>query len=81
MLTFRNVDTSPDDPVETWPPEAIATALSRGDLDHWRRLAAAIRREPWGRVARAVEGAIEIAAITGHRIEVQRRSERATRSG
>jgi DNA-binding transcriptional regulator YiaG len=54
-LAFRNVDASPDDPVSEWPQEAIQTALERGGLSHWRRLAEAIRADPWGRVARAVE--------------------------
>jgi DNA-binding transcriptional regulator YiaG len=54
-LTFRNVDASPDDPVEQWPVEAIQAALERGSLRQWRRLASAIRMQPWGPVARAVE--------------------------
>ncbi len=54
-LVFRNVDTSPDDPVSEWPLEAIQTALERGSLSHWRRLANAIHEEPWGPVARRVE--------------------------
>ena len=54
-LAFRNVDASPDDPVSEWPTEAIQTALARGGLAHWRRLAGAIRAEPWGPVARRVE--------------------------
>jgi len=54
-LTFRNVDASPDDLVVEWPLEAIQTALERGSLKHWRRLAAEIRAEPWGSVARQVE--------------------------
>jgi len=53
-LTFRNVEASPNDPVSTWPQEAIQTALERGSLSHWRRLAKAIRAEPWGPVARRV---------------------------
>jgi DNA-binding transcriptional regulator YiaG len=52
---FRNVDVSPGDPVEQWPQEAIQTALERGGLSDWRRLAAAIRSEPWGSVTRHVE--------------------------
>jgi DNA-binding transcriptional regulator YiaG len=55
MLAFRNVDVSPEDPVSEWPLEAIQTALERGGLAHWRRLAAGIRAEPWGPVARRVE--------------------------
>jgi len=54
-LSFRNVDAEVDDPVETWPAEAVQTALERGGLMHWRRLAAAIRTDPWGPTARAVE--------------------------
>ncbi|HEU4905111.1 MAG TPA: helix-turn-helix transcriptional regulator [Solirubrobacterales bacterium] len=54
-LAFRNVDASPDDPVAEWPAEAIQTALERGSLTYWRRLAKAIQTEPWGPVARRVE--------------------------
>jgi len=54
-LSFRNVDASPTDPVEEWPLEALQAALERGGLRHWRRLAAAIRKQPWGPVARDVE--------------------------
>lgn len=54
-LIFRNVNASPDDPVEEWPLEAIQTALERGSLKHWRRLGAAINAHPWGPVARDVE--------------------------
>lgn len=54
-LAFRNVDASPEEPVERWPLEAIQTALERGGLSHWRRLAAAIQDQPWGPLARQVE--------------------------
>lgn len=54
-LAFRNVDVSPDEPVSEWPLEAIQTALERGGLSHWRRLASAIRAQPWGPVARQIE--------------------------
>jgi DNA-binding transcriptional regulator YiaG len=54
-LAFRNIDASPDDPVSEWPQEAIQTALERGSLSHWRRLAKAIQAEPWGPTARRVE--------------------------
>ena len=57
-LAFRNVDASPNDPVSDWPVEAIQTALERGGLSDWRRLAAAIRAQPWGAVARRVEGVL-----------------------
>lgn len=54
-LRFRNVDALPDDPVGTWPLEAVRTALERGGLRHWRRLAQVIRDDPWGTTARSVE--------------------------
>jgi len=54
-VAFRNVDVSPDDPVPAWPLEAIQTALERGGLSLWRRLADEIRAQPWGSVARGVE--------------------------
>jgi hypothetical protein len=54
-LAFRNVDASPEDPVSEWPLEAIQTALERGGLSHWRRLAEQIRAQPWGPLARGVE--------------------------
>jgi DNA-binding transcriptional regulator YiaG len=57
-LVFRSVDVSPPDPVEAWPLEAIQTALERGSLKHWRRLAATIKAQPWGPVARDVENVL-----------------------
>lgn len=57
-LAFRNVDASPDDPVSTWPIEAVQAALERGSLSDWRRLAKEIRAEPWGPVARRVESVL-----------------------
>lgn len=64
-LAFRNLDISPDDPVEIWPLEAVITALERGGLTHRRRLAAAIRADPWGPVAQAVGEALEISRPSG----------------
>jgi DNA-binding transcriptional regulator YiaG len=54
-LRFRNIEVHPDRPVDNWPAEAIETAMDRGSLRDWRRLAQAIRRNPWGRAARIVE--------------------------
>ena len=48
-LKFRNITASPDDPVDTWPFEGILAAVERGTLPDWRRLAAAIRADPWVR--------------------------------
>lgn len=54
-LRFRNVSASPDDPVETWPLEAMQTALARGSLTDWRRIVRVIQDDPWGPTARQVE--------------------------
>lgn len=64
-LTFRNIDVSPEDPVEAWPTEAVLTALERGGLRDWRRLTAAIYEDPWGPVARRVEEALEVSRPYG----------------
>lgn len=55
---FRNVDASVDDPVEEWPTEALESALERGSLAEWARIASAIRSRPWGPVARRVESVL-----------------------
>jgi DNA-binding transcriptional regulator YiaG len=57
-LKFRNITASVDDPVETWPFEGILAAVERGTLPDWRRLAAAVRADPWGPVAQQVLEAI-----------------------
>jgi DNA-binding transcriptional regulator YiaG len=54
-LAFRNLTISPAEPVSRWPTEAVQTALERGDLGDWHRVAAEMRRDPWGRTARQVE--------------------------
>ena len=59
-LKFRNIDASPDDPPETWPFEGILAAVERGTLPDWRRLAVAIRADPWGPVAQQVLEAIRL---------------------
>ncbi|MGH3754577.1 MAG: helix-turn-helix domain-containing protein [Pseudonocardiaceae bacterium] len=64
-LVFRNIDVSPEDPVEVWPTEAVLTALERGGLGHWRRLTAAINEDPWGPLARRVEEALEVSRPYG----------------
>src|SRR3954451_12411134 len=76
-IAFRNVDASPDDPVAEWPLEAIQTALERGSLKHWRRLAAAIQAQPWGPVARAVEEVLTYSRPYGVSITLERVIERA----
>jgi DNA-binding transcriptional regulator YiaG len=54
-VRFRNLDFDPTTPIDCWPAEAIETAIDRGSLSDWRRLADAIRRNPWGPAARTAE--------------------------
>jgi DNA-binding transcriptional regulator YiaG len=64
-LKFRNITVSPQDPVETWPFEGVLTAVERGTLPDWRRLARAIQADPWGPVAQQVLEAIHLAQPYG----------------
>lgn len=64
-LQFRNVDASPDDPVESWPYEALVTAIERGTITDWVRITSAIDAEPWGDVARQVEDYLGYAPTSG----------------
>ena len=58
-LQFRNLNVTPDAPVEQWPVEGVLAALERGSLQHWRKLDRAIQNDPWGSVARRVESALQ----------------------
>jgi hypothetical protein len=64
-LKFRNIDASPDDPVETWPFEGILAAVERGTLPAWHRLATAIQADPWGPVACQVLEAVRLSRPYG----------------
>jgi hypothetical protein len=48
-----------DQPVEFWPTSAIRAALQGGDIATWKRIAAALKRDPYGRTARQVEEVLE----------------------
>jgi hypothetical protein len=48
-----------DEPVEFWSTAAIRSALQSGDIDIWKRIAAALKRDPYGRTARQVEEILE----------------------
>ena len=54
-VSFRNLAFDEDAPMDAWPAEAIETLVDRGSLSDWRRLADAIRRNPWGPAARTAE--------------------------
>jgi hypothetical protein len=47
-LKFRNIQATPDDPVEQWGVEGILTCLERGHLKYWRKLARALHKDPAG---------------------------------
>lgn len=64
-LRFRNISTSPEDPVQSWPFEGILAAVERGTLPDWRRLSAAIRSDPWGPVAQQVLEALRLSRPYG----------------
>jgi hypothetical protein len=51
---FRNVEASADEPVETWPYEALVENVERGLVQDWRPVFAEIRARPWGMVARRI---------------------------
>lgn len=53
----RNHD--PEQPVEFWTTAAIRSALQGGDIATWKRIAAALKRDPFGRTARQVEEVLE----------------------
>lgn len=64
-LRFRNIDADPSDPVEEWGFEGLLTAVDRGDLNDWRRVVAAVRRDPWGDVARHLSDVFKVAEDVG----------------
>ena len=55
----RRPEGNHDQPVEFWPTAAIRSALQSGDIDIWKRIAAALKRDPYGRTARQVEEILE----------------------
>jgi hypothetical protein len=42
-------------PVEFWSTAAIRSALQSGDIATWKRIATALKRDPYGRTARQIE--------------------------
>ncbi|GAB7143067.1 helix-turn-helix domain-containing protein [Mycobacterium riyadhense] len=49
----------PDQPVEFWSTAAIRSALEGGDIATWKSIAAALKRDPYGRTARQVEEVLD----------------------
>ncbi|MBW0016304.1 MAG: XRE family transcriptional regulator [Mycobacterium sp.] len=48
-----------EQPVEFWPTAAIRSALECDDIAVWKRIAAALKRDPFGRTARQVEEVLD----------------------
>lgn len=64
-LKFRNLNVTPDDPVEQWGVEGILTAIDRGSLKHWKRITASVTANPHGEVAKDLAQAVELAEDAG----------------
>lgn len=74
---FRNVEGTPELPVEQWPYEAIVATIERGTLKDWLPIIDAIRAAPWGEVARQIEEYLGYAAAYGVGPLLRRTIERA----
>lgn len=61
-LAFRNLEIAPTAPVEQWGFEGLLAAVDRGEAADWRRIAQAVRRDPWGPVAQLLLGEVLDAA-------------------
>jgi len=55
----RSREAETNQPVEFWSTAAIRSALQGGDIATWKRIAAALKRDPYGRTARQVEEVLE----------------------
>ncbi|MBM3670544.1 MAG: helix-turn-helix transcriptional regulator [Actinobacteria bacterium] len=64
-LKFRNVDALPTDPVNTWPYEALVTAIERGLVPDWHPIFDELKRDPWGPVSRKIERYLSYAPVDG----------------
>ena len=64
-VDFRNVDASPNDPVDTWPYEALVAVIDRGLVADWQPIFTELRRSPWGRVARRIDRYLSYREVDG----------------
>jgi Helix-turn-helix len=55
---FRNIHATPRDPVTAWGFEGLLAAIERGGMQLWDRIAAEVRRHPYGDVARLLEAEV-----------------------
>ncbi|MBA2695840.1 MAG: helix-turn-helix transcriptional regulator [Actinobacteria bacterium] len=61
-LKFRNITVDPGDPVADWGFEGLLTAVDRGSIEDWSRVAGEFERLPWGEVAATFESEVADAA-------------------
>ena len=54
MLKFRNLNITPDDPVEKWGVEGILCAFERGYIEDWRKIWRSIHIDKSKKTADAV---------------------------
>lgn len=64
-LKFRNLNTSPDAPVDQWGFEGILAAVERGGRKEWHRIAVALIEEPRGKVAGELAEVLEVVENKG----------------
>lgn len=65
MLRFRNLDVTPSDPVCRWGVEGLLTAIDRGTIVDWARIAEALQSDPDGSLAAEVLIACSLAEDVG----------------
>ncbi|MCL6424355.1 hypothetical protein Bequi_13370 [Brachybacterium sp. JHP9] len=76
---FRNVSTTPDDPVSTWPHEVVRAAIEYGQITDWDPIAAEVRQQPFGAMATTLEETLEFVDPCGAATILRRVLERARR--
>lgn len=76
-LRFRNLLVTPEDPVAEWGVEGLLAAVDRGSLPDWRRIAAAVDREPWGPLTIQLLQALDLAEDRGVAATLRRAIARA----
>jgi hypothetical protein len=51
MLKFRNLDVTPEDPVEKWGVTGILCAFERGGVEDWRKIWRSVKVDKSQKVA------------------------------
>ena len=60
MLKFRNIDVTPNDPVEQWGVEGILSAFERGSVNDWRKIWKSVHADKSNTVAENVKEAVQM---------------------